>query len=130
MGHSDAWGEQRSFERHCNNASRPSGSHMVERLADHLQLTAAQKATLDDMHAAYLKSREESRSLCSTKPDFGTVPGRMAYDEATLKIRLDGLKSIRAKMDTFYSSLNDDQKAKFNQGYRRHGASWRHPDDR
>jgi hypothetical protein len=76
-----------------------------------------------------LKALDTEKSLCSGKPDFQTVPGRIAFDEAKMQARLDGVKQVRAKMDAFYSSLNDEQKAKFNRGYNQNQERWRHPYD-
>ena len=111
--------EQRRFESMCSTGEQPKAvkASMEDQLSKFLLLSDSQKSALNDVHNAFVKGRDDTKSLCSSKPDFTTVPGRMAYDESMLEARLNGLKEVRAKMDVFYSSLNDEQKAKFNRGF-------------
>jgi hypothetical protein len=43
-----------------------------------------------------------------------TPTGRLAAVEARLNAMLEGVKTERPAMDKFYSSLSDEQKARFN----------------
>jgi hypothetical protein len=123
------WLEQRRFERLCAGGGQKSDDSIPDRLGQYLLLNDDQKAALKEVHEAFLKALNGEKSLCSSKPDFQTVPGRMAFDQAKMEARLDGVKQVRAKMDGFYSSLNDEQKAKFNRGYNQNQERWRHPYD-
>ena len=42
-----------------------------------------------------------------------TPPARMATIRKRLDAMLDGIKSVRAALDDFYATLNDEQKAQF-----------------
>ncbi|WP_456725702.1 Spy/CpxP family protein refolding chaperone [Bradyrhizobium sp. USDA 3397] len=42
-----------------------------------------------------------------------TPPARMAAIRKRLDVMLDGIKSVRAALDDFYATLNDEQKAQF-----------------
>ena len=116
-----ARGPQSWIDRMCSN--EPKGDRMaafmekrVERLSTILQLTDAQKATLKEMEDARAKQRADSRTaLCANKPDLSTFPARLAFREQMMQRRLDGFKAMEPKILAFYNSLNDKQKAAFEQ---------------
>ena len=45
--------------------------------------------------------------------DVLTPPARMSAARKRLDVMLDGIKSVRAALDDFYATLNDEQKAQF-----------------
>jgi hypothetical protein len=84
------------------------------RLATMLQLTDAQKATLKDLEDVRAKQRADFKTaLCAKKPDLTTFPGRLAFREQMMQNRLDALKAETPKLTAFYNSLDDKQKAAF-----------------
>jgi hypothetical protein len=101
----------RTIERMCGAPLKPSAKY-AERLAERLSLNDAQKKTLADWQDARQKAREASRAtLCSPKPDFSTFAGRMAFREKRLETQLANFKATRPSMEAFYNSLDDKQKA-------------------
>jgi hypothetical protein len=86
----------------------------ADRLAEHLRLSAAQKAAYKDFHDARVKAVETATArLCAKKPDVTTFEGRLAFHQAFLEDRLDSVKAENPKLIAFYNSLDADQKYKF-----------------
>jgi len=109
-------GPRRSpFERLC--AGRDGPSHHPElagRLAEHLDLTEAQRAAFKEFHDARKKSIEDSKAaLCANKPDLSSFEARLAFGQAFLEARLAALKAENPKLIAFYNSLDARQKEKF-----------------
>jgi Spy/CpxP family protein refolding chaperone len=112
-------GPQGWIERMCSADAKGDkmASHMekrVARMATILQLNDAQKATLKDLEDARAKQRADFKtSLCAKKPDLSTFPNRLAFREQMMQHRLDALKAETPKLIAFYNSLDDKQKAAF-----------------
>jgi len=112
--------EQRMIDRMCNLEKQAvEAGRGVERLSRHLNLTDAQKATLKDLADASTKSQADARTaICADKPNLSTTPARMAFGEKVLEQRLEGMKAVQPKLQAFYDSLDDKQKAAFDSGGR------------
>jgi LTXXQ motif family protein len=75
--------------------------------------TEAQRANLNAFKEASAKAAETIKASCpSTQP--ATPPARLAAMAQRIDVMLDALKSVRSALDSFYSSLSDEQKARFN----------------
>jgi LTXXQ motif family protein len=111
---------QRMIDRMCNLTKQPVDENRgVERLSHRLNLTDAQKATLKDLTDASTKSQADARTaICADKPNLSTTPARMAFGEKVLEQRLEGMKAVQPKLQAFYDSLDDKQKAAFDSGGR------------
>jgi hypothetical protein len=111
------WLETRITRAICSNEVTPVAN--ANRLARRLNLTASQKATLEDMIDASASADASARkSLCADKPDLSTAPGRMALAEKMAETRLAGLKAVEPKLQAFYDSLDAKQKKAFDTGGR------------
>jgi hypothetical protein len=112
-------GPQAWVDRMCSAdvKSDKIAAHMEKRaarIATILQLNDAQKATLKTLEDARAKERADFRtSICAKKPDLSTFPGRLAFREQMMQHRLDALKAETPKLIAFYNSLDDKQKAAF-----------------
>jgi hypothetical protein len=103
------------YDRICS-ASTEHGHHhrMAERLAEHLNLTDAQKAAYKEFVDARTKAVDDAKtSLCATKPDLTTFESRLTFHQNMLEARLAALKVENPKLLAFYQSLDADQKEKF-----------------
>jgi hypothetical protein len=78
-----------------------------------IQLTDAQKATLDELRAAATKGPDLLKDTCPSEMP-STPTGRLRAVQARLDAMLEAVKTERPAMDKFYSSLTDEQKARFN----------------
>ncbi len=103
------------FEHLCNKPSDTSRHREIaERLAEHLNLTDAQKAAYKEFHDARLKSLEDSKAkLCAKEPDLTSFAERLTFTQSFLEARLDALKAENPKLIAFYTSLDDKQKHRF-----------------
>ena len=78
-----------------------------------IQLTEAQKAALDELRAAATKAPDLLKDTCPSEMP-STPTGRLRAVQARLDAMLEAVKTERPAMDKFYSSLTDEQKARFN----------------
>jgi hypothetical protein len=118
------------LERVCANNGDASRSaeriqRRADRLAEKLKLTDAQKAAYKDLTDTRAKLRADRKAeLCANKPDLSTLEARLAFRQARLEARLADLKVEAPKLLAFYNSLDDRQKAAFDELR----ARWRHHD--
>jgi LTXXQ motif family protein len=96
--------------------SRQAGSFIdlpVQRIEQVVQPTAQQQSAFDDLKKAAQSAGDQLQPSCPT-----AVPKSPAARLDTINTRLsamaDAIKSVRPNLQTFYASLNDDQKARFN----------------
>jgi len=85
-----------------------------ERLIQVIKPTAEQRSNLDALNEASVKATEFLKANCSDDQVL-TPPGRVAAMQRRLNAMLEGIKMVQPALDTFYGSLTDEQKARFNQ---------------
>lgn len=85
----------------------------VQRIEEVVQPTAQQRSALDDLKVATQNADDQLQSFCSTPVPKSPV-ARLEMVEAGLNAVADAIRIIRPNLKNFYTSLNDDQKAKFN----------------
>jgi len=78
-----------------------------------IQPTDAQKAALDELRAVATRGPDLLKDTCPTEMP-STPTGRLAAVQARLDAMLAAVRTERPAMDKFYSSLSDEQKARFN----------------
>lgn len=71
-----------------------------------------QRAALGVLQDTSAKVNDALKAFCQPN-DVLTPPARMAAVRARLGVMLDGVKSVRAALEDFYATLNDEQKAQF-----------------
>jgi hypothetical protein len=110
----EAEGPQDRMARMC---ARPpmTGERMAERLTHRLHLTDAQKPALKDLQDAFAKSMADVHALCDGKPDFATLPGRVAFAQKRMAAMASGLAAVQPKLEAFYAGLDQGQKDKMNE---------------
>jgi len=78
-------------------------------------LDAHQKELLSDVRAASNKAAGTFKDSCPAQAAFPlTPPGRLLSMTARLGATLDAVRIVKPALDTFYSSLSDEQKERFN----------------
>jgi hypothetical protein len=109
----EAEGPQSRMARLC---ARPplTGERIAERLTHRLHLTDAQKPALQDLQQAFAKSMADVHALCDSKPDFATLPGRIAFAQKRMAAMASGLEAVQPKLEAFYAGLDQTQKETIN----------------
>jgi uncharacterized protein YicC (UPF0701 family) len=76
-------------------------------------LDDAQRGTLDQVRNATAKALDILKAACPTELP-STPTGRIAAMGQRLTAMLQAVRIVRPAVETFYQSLNDEQKARFN----------------
>jgi hypothetical protein len=85
----------------------------IERIAQTVQPSDSQRAALDELKAAAVQAAEVMHAACPTELP-STPTGRLEAMEKRLTVMLQAVQTVRPKLEAFYQSLNDEQKARFN----------------
>jgi hypothetical protein len=72
-----------------------------------------QRGKLSDLQAAAGKAAEAVKASCPTQMP-STPPGRLAAEQKRLQAMRQAIEIVRPAMESFYSALSDEQKARFN----------------
>ncbi len=75
--------------------------------------TDPQKVRLDALRSAASQAAEQLAASCPSEFP-ATPPARLAAIAQRLDVMRQAIKNVRAALDDFYGSLNDEQKAQFN----------------
>jgi hypothetical protein len=114
--------------RLCNPTTPPFPADKVAaRLTETLKLTDTQKPALKDLTDSIGKAINDTKSLCQEKPDMTSLPGRAAFAAKRMNVVAAAITSVQPKLEAFYNTLDDKQKAEFNEMHgprMMHG--WRH----
>jgi len=85
----------------------------VEQITQVIEPNDQQRGLLDELKSTTANAVEAMKSACPTDlPD--TPTGRLAAMRARLEAMLKMVTLVRPALDRFYSSLSDEQKARFN----------------
>jgi len=85
----------------------------IEQITQVVEPSDAPRALLDELKSATANAVETMKSACpSDLPD--TPTGRLTAMRARLEAMLKAVTLVRPALDRFYSSLSDEQKARFN----------------
>jgi hypothetical protein len=85
----------------------------IEQIARQVQPTPEQQALLDALKAATDKAVGIMQAACPN--DLPATPtGRLAAMRVRVQAMLQAVQTVRPALDRFYSSLNDEQKERFN----------------
>jgi hypothetical protein len=85
----------------------------VQRIEQVVQPTAQQQSAFNDLKNAAQKAGDQLQSSCPTAVPKSPV-ARVDTVETRLTAMADAIKSVRPDLQNFYTSLSDEQKAKFN----------------
>ena len=79
-------------------------------------LNAEQKQLLGDVRKAAADAAATFKASCPSENAFPlTPPGRLTAMTGRLQATLDAVKVVEPALDTFYNSLSDEQKERFNE---------------
>jgi hypothetical protein len=97
----------------CNSEKAGISNLAINRVEDAVRPTEEQGAALDKLDDAMQKAVESLRAACpSTVPQ--TPVGRLDVMQKRLEAMIDAGNTVRPALEEFYTSLGDEQKAKFN----------------
>jgi hypothetical protein len=85
----------------------------MERIEDAVKPTDAQAADLKGLEDATAKAVSIMQAACPEDTPI-TPPGRLEAMEKRLQAMVDASKTVKPALDSFYGSLNSEQKARFN----------------
>jgi len=85
----------------------------VQRIEQVVQPTPQQQSAFDDLKKAAQNASDRTRSSCPTAVPQSPM-ARLDTVETRLIAMAGAIKTVRPDLKTFYASLSDDQKARFN----------------
>jgi len=118
--------EQRSRQARSNDRPQPDVTQVCSgraaaaselptaRLEQALRPTDAQRAALEELKQASLEAADLLKANCPQDQTL-TAPGRVEAMEQRLRAMLQALNTVQPALEKFYSSLDNEQRARFNQ---------------
>jgi LTXXQ motif family protein len=107
-------GETTDFSQVCGAEALKVTNAPTDRIAQAINPTDDQRSALDALNGATGKARDFLKANCPAGEPSLTPPGRIAAMEQRLKTMLDAIKIVQPALESFYGSLTDEQKARFN----------------
>jgi LTXXQ motif family protein len=104
--------DQRDFTKLCDERAPGVTDLPIDRIAQVVQPTAAQRAALDELKDASVKAAERLETDCPAYQTL-TPTGRVEAMEKRLDATLGAVKTVGPTLVKFYNSLSDEQKARF-----------------
>src|SRR5262249_43792173 len=106
-------GSARRAAEVCSDDAAQLTDWPIERIAEVVDPTDAQRPALDELRAASAKAIDVLKSGCpKDRPSIPT--GRLVAMESRLEVMLAAVQTVRPALERFYQSLTDEQKARFN----------------
>jgi LTXXQ motif family protein len=105
--------DQRDLTKFCDEKTPGVTDLPIDRIAQAVQPTPAQRAALDELKDASAKAAERLKTDCPTYQTL-TPTGRVEAMEKRLDATLGAVKTVQPVLAKFYNSLSDEQKARFN----------------
>jgi hypothetical protein len=102
-----------SMAQSCADEAAEVTGWPIDQIHDAVAPNDQQNALLDDLGNAIVKASDEIKSHCPTNVSF-TPTGRLAAMQERLQGMVDAVNIVSAPLGTFYDSLSDEQKARFN----------------
>jgi LTXXQ motif family protein len=98
----------------CNEEAGEVTGWPIDQIQAAVQPDQHQSQLLDDLGNAIVKASDEIRAHCQNDISF-TPTGRLDQMHARLQGLVDGVNIVSPALSSFYNSLNDEQKARFDQ---------------
>jgi hypothetical protein len=105
--------DQLDLTRFCDEKAPGVTDLPIDRIAQAVQPTPAQRAALDELKDAAIKAAEGLKVNCPAYQTL-TPTGRVEAMEKRLDATLTAVKTVQPALAKFYNSLSDEQKARFN----------------
>jgi hypothetical protein len=102
-----------ALARDCADQAARVPQWPVDQMTKMLRLSDVQRAKLEAVSAAARKAADTLKATCPTEMP-ATPPGRLDAVAMRLDTLLDSAKMVRERLEVFYGSLSDEQKARFN----------------
>jgi hypothetical protein len=96
----------------CTEAKPGLATLPIEKIADVVNPTDAQQGDLKRLQDATNKAVSVLQAACPDETPL-TPPGRLAAMQTRLQAMVDAAKTVKPALDTFYASLDNEQKARF-----------------
>lgn len=97
----------------CGEAKPGLTNLPIEQIDDALAPNKAQEAELDTLADATVKAVGILQAACPSQTPL-TPPGRLQAIETRLKAMVEAANTVKPALDSFYGSLSNEQKARFN----------------
>jgi hypothetical protein len=97
----------------CGDPDKGVTAWPIAEITRAVQPTPEQRALLDELKAAAAKAAEVFRQSCADSYAM-TPPGRLRAMTNRIRATLEAVKIVRPALERFYSSLSDEQQARFN----------------
>jgi LTXXQ motif family protein len=97
----------------CSQESQRFTELPLQRIEQTIQPSEVQRHGLDELKAASLRAAGELKSSCPTEA-LHTRSDRLAAMNKRLDAMIKAVETVRPSLQTFYASLSDEQKARFN----------------
>ncbi|MGH6684168.1 MAG: Spy/CpxP family protein refolding chaperone [Pseudolabrys sp.] len=96
----------------CTEAKPGLANLPIEKIADIVKPTDEQQAGLKQLQDATGKAVSVLQAACPDETPI-TPPGRLAAMQTRLQAMVDAAKAVKPALDSFYASLSNEQKARF-----------------
>jgi LTXXQ motif family protein len=96
----------------CANQATSLTNWPIEKIAETVQPTAAQRGALDQLTRATGRAIDILKAACPTQLP-STPTGRLAALQSRLQAMLRAVDTVTPALDEFYKSLTDEQRARF-----------------
>lgn len=98
----------------CGNPQQGVTAWPIEDIAKAVQPTPEQRALLDELKAAAARAADVFKQSCGDTYAL-TPPGRLRAMTNRVRATLEAVKIVRPALEKFYTSLSDEQQARFNE---------------
>jgi hypothetical protein len=105
--------DQHDLTKLCDEKPLGATDLPIDRIAQVVQPTPAQRPALDELKDKSVKAAERLSTECPAYQTL-TPTGRVEAMEKRLDAALGAVKTVRPALTKFYDSLSDEQKARFN----------------
>jgi hypothetical protein len=105
--------DQHDLTKLCDEKTPGATDLPIDRIAQVVQPTPAQRPALDELKDTSVKAAERLNTECPAYQTL-TPTGRVEAMEKRLDAALGAVKTVRPALTKFYDSLSDEQKARFN----------------
>ncbi|MGH6663581.1 MAG: Spy/CpxP family protein refolding chaperone, partial [Pseudolabrys sp.] len=99
-------------DKSCSEPKPGLSTLPIEKIADVVQPTGDQQAGLKQLQDATTKAVSVLQAACPEEVPL-TPPGRLAAMETRLQAMVEAAKTVKPALDSFYASLSNEQKARF-----------------
>jgi hypothetical protein len=105
--------DQRDLTRLCTERGAGIADLPIERIAQAVRPTDAQRALLEELGTASAKASEGLKGNCPAYQAL-TPTGRVQAMEQRFSAMLEAVRTVQPALTKFYEALSDEQKARFN----------------